>query len=338
MTPILIALSTRQLVGHKGSAPTGDLPRMVGATLWPRWFVPFIPDQFLMVDTGVTFKYFGIYEALTEIIRFIFSRCIRTITQQIGGMASFLYCYEDFPNMSIQNLLNQFVGSSDAVPSSGAASTGIGDTLSKLSASLPSGLAGGAAAGGIMALLVGNKSARKFAGKAATYGGAAVLGGLAYRAFQNWQQNSTSHSSTEAGSANIAIPDRNAFAVNGELPPAFELTLIKAMIAAAKADGHIDATEQQRIFKAVDQMDLPIETKGVVFDLLRQEISVEELASGAGSIEQKSELYLASCLAIDPDSPSEQAHLDRLASALGLPEGLPGELQWQAKKALAEAA
>ena len=240
--------------------------------------------------------------------------------------------------MSIQNLLNQFIGSADAAHSSSAASTGIGDTLSKLSGSLPGGLAGGAAAGGIMALLVGNKSARKFAGKAATYGGAAVLGGLAYKAFQNWQQNSNSQAGAAAGSANSAIPDRDAFAIDGELPPAFELTLIKAMIAAAKADGHIDAVEQQRIFKAVEQMDLSVETKGMVFDLLRQQISVEEVAGGADSMEQKSELYLASCLAIDPDSPSEQAHLERLAAALQLPDGLTDELHRQARQALSEVA
>ena len=240
--------------------------------------------------------------------------------------------------MNIQNLLNQFMGSADAAPSSAAASTGIGDTLTKLSGSLPGGLAGGAAAGGIMALLVGNKSARKFAGKAATYGGAAMLGGLAYKAFQNWQQNSNSQPGAAAASANIAIPDRDAFAVNGELPAAFELTLIKAMIAAAKADGHIDAMEQQRIFKAVEQMDLTIETKGMVFDLLRQQISVEELASGADNIEQKSELYLASCLAIDPDSSSEQAHLDRLAAVMQLPDGLTDELHRQARQALSQAA
>jgi uncharacterized membrane protein YebE (DUF533 family) len=181
-----------------------------------------------------------------------------------------------------------------------------------------------------MTLLVGNKSARKFAGKAATYGGAAVLGGLAYKAFQNWQQNGNSQAGAAAGSANSAIPDRDAFAIDGELPPAFELTLIKAMIAAAKADGHVDAVEQQRIFKAVEQMDLSVETKGRVFDLLRQQISVEELAGGADSMEQKSELYLASCLAIDPDSPSEQAHLERLAAALQLPDGLTDELHRQA--------
>lgn len=240
--------------------------------------------------------------------------------------------------MNIQNLLNQFIGSAQAAPSTGDATQGIGDTLSKLTSNIPGGLASGAAAGGIMALLVGNKSARKFAGKAATYGGAAVLGGLAYKAFQNWQQNSNDHTNANAGTANMLLPDQADFAIKDALPPAFELTLIKAMIAAAKADGHIDTVEQQRIFKAVEQMNLSTETRGMVFDLLRQHISVDELANGAENIEQKSELYLASCLAINPDHPSEQAHLEQLASVLELPQGLTHELQWQAQKAITDAA
>lgn len=122
------------------------------------------------------------------------------------------------------------------------------------------------------------------------------------------------------------------------LSPDFQLTLIKAMIAAAKADGHIDATEQQRIFKAVEQMDVSTEIKGVIFDLLHQPVSIQELAAGAISMEQKSELYLASSLVIDPDHPLEQAHLDQLANALQLPLEFAQQLQLQAQQAMAEAA
>ncbi|MGB5454554.1 MAG: tellurite resistance TerB family protein [Gammaproteobacteria bacterium] len=239
--------------------------------------------------------------------------------------------------MSIQNLLNQFIGSSNAATSQGDNTTGMGDTLNKLTSNIPGGLVGGAAAGGIMALLMGNKSARKFAGKAATYGGAAMLGGLALKAYQNWQKNSIEDSSS-AGTQNSSDTMKNTSAFSETLEPAFELTVIKAMIAAAKADGHIDDIEQRRIFKAVDQMDLSNATKGMVFDLLRQTISVEELAAGVVSMEQKSEIYLASCLTIDPDQPAEQAHLDQLATALELPQGLAHELQWQAQKAITESA
>jgi uncharacterized membrane protein YebE (DUF533 family) len=78
--------------------------------------------------------------------------------------------------------------------------------------------------------------------------------------------------------------------------------------------------------------------KALVFDLLRHPISVEEITQGLENMEQKSELYLASCLVINPDHPSEQAHLDNLAMALKLPPDLAKQLQWQANQAMAEAA
>jgi len=241
-------------------------------------------------------------------------------------------------NMNLQHLLNQFIGPGDNASSGGNNTQGIGDTLGRLGDKLPGGLAGGAAAGGLMALLVGSKSARKVAGKAAGYGGAALLGGLAYKAYSNWQHNKGRPATAWGDTAPGMLEQDHPIAGTDTGAPDFQLVLIKAMIAAAGADGHIDATEQQRIFKAVDEMDLPTEVKGVIFDLLRQTITVEELAVGANTIEQKSEIYLASCLVIEPDHPSETRFLDQLEAALELPDGLAPQLLWQARKALAEAA
>ena len=240
--------------------------------------------------------------------------------------------------MNIHNLLNQFMGTTNTAHTTGSGSQNLGNTLHKVSNSIPGGLAGGAAAGGIMALLVSSKSARKFAGKAATYGGAALLGGLAYKAFQNWQQNNSRQTAVNSRTAQTIPMQEDTFTSADTLSPDFQFTLIKAMIAAAKSDGHIDATEQQRIFKAVEAIDVSTETKGVIFDLLRQPIAIEELAAGAISTEQKSEVYLASSLVIDPDHPLEQAHLNRLATALQLPQELALQLQLQAQQAMAEVA
>ncbi len=239
--------------------------------------------------------------------------------------------------MSIHNLLNQFMGATDDENSSGNVTHGIGNTLNKLSSSIPGGLAGGAAAGGIIALLAGSKSARKIAGTAASYGGAALLGSLAYKAFKNWQQYSNQQVASHTGAQHLITKDVNVFN-NGTLSNEFQLTLIKAMIAAAKADGHIDELEQQRIFKAVEEMDLPMETKGTLFDLLRNPISIDEIVKGAVNIEQRTELYLASCLVINPDHPSEQPYLDQLVLALQLPKDLAWQLKWQAQEATKEAA
>ena len=51
------------------------------------------------------------------------------------------------------------------------------------------GMAQGGLAAGAMALLLGNKKMRKYGTKVAAVGGAAALGGLAYKLYQDWQQN-----------------------------------------------------------------------------------------------------------------------------------------------------
>jgi uncharacterized membrane protein YebE (DUF533 family) len=103
----------------------------------------------------------------------------------------------------------------------------------------------------------------------------------------------------------------------------FELVLVRAMIGAAKADGHIDATEQRRLFAEVERIGLDAEAKAYVFELLTQDVDIESLARSVTSEEQAAELYLAARLGIDADEPAERAYLDTLASRLDL----PGELR-----------
>ncbi len=103
------------------------------------------------------------------------------------------------------------------------------------------------------------------------------------------------------------------------------------MIAVAKADGNIDAEEQDRIYDAIKKMEFTAEMKGLVFDLIRMDISVQDIASGVSDITQKSELYLASYLVIDPDQMCERIYLDNLAEALDLPMGLAKQLEAQAR-------
>lgn len=228
--------------------------------------------------------------------------------------------------MSMQNLLNQFLGTTRTqIAQDGAAQT-LKTTLSNMTGQIPGGLVGGAAAGGILALLVSNKSARKFAGTAATYGGAALLGGLAYKAYKNWQH------------ATPTAPVADGVQGPQALSPDYQLLLVKAMVAAARADGHIDQQEQQRISAAIERMDVSTEMKGLIFDLLQHPVSVDELAAPELSLEQRSELYLASCLIIDADNWQERTYLNRLASALHLPVDLAMRLQTEAQTAAAQAA
>ena len=246
--------------------------------------------------------------------------------------------------MNLNNLLNQFLGATDASQEDQKGQPeGFSNKVSNLANGIPGGLAGGAAAGGIMALLMSNKSARKYAGKAAKYGGAAMLGGLAFKGYRNWRSNNPSSAQssndtqqldTTVESDQQAIKDYSRNSNND-----MQLTvIIKAMIVAAKADGHIDAQEQQHIFQAVEKMNLSAEEKGIVFDSLQKDISIHELVNGIDSLEIKTEIYLASCLVIDPDQPSVRKHLDELGLALALPKELLQQIEWQAEGAYTEAA
>ena len=168
-------------------------------------------------------------------------------------------------------------------------------------------------------------------GGVAGYGGAALIGALAFKALQSWQQGkSPAASATAALPAPDAIPPRYlpaaALATDG-LP--FELALVKSMIAAAKADGHIDAAEQARIFQAVEEQALDAEAKAFVFDALARPVDLDQIARAAGTDEQRAELYLAARIAIDPDQAGERAFLDALAHRLGLSAELRAHLDAQ---------
>lgn len=260
--------------------------------------------------------------------------------------------------MSINNIFNQFLGENSQNVNTSKSSLLDGVRQAVPSAGgFASGLGSGAVAGGLMALLVSNKKARKFAGTAAKYGGAAVLGGMAFKAYDGWRKNKNAVASStqntynahrndlsvnhhpavlQAHSESLSKPNENLteqnFVSDQVFTIEFQLLLVKAMIAAAKADGHIDDVEQQRILKAVSSMDLSAQDKGRVFELMNNPINMDEFANPSLSVEQKSEIYLASCLAITPDHPSEQVHLTNLQRVLNLPEGLPKALQEQAEQ------
>ncbi len=196
------------------------------------------------------------------------------------------------------------------------------------------GLAGAVAAGGLLSLLVGKKKGR--GGSLLSHGGAALLGALADRAFQNWQAGRQPAAASAPAPQEVAAVD--ARFLPGAAPAAdgqpFELALIRAMIGAARADGHIDAEERRRIFGQVERAGLDAEAKGFVFDALDAPIGVGEIAAAAATPEQASELYLVSRLAVDPDDPAERAYLQALAHRLKLPSELAAHLDRQADLAL----
>lgn len=199
---------------------------------------------------------------------------------------------------------------------------------------MPGGEFGGLAAGGLIGLLLGQKKVRKMAGGVLGYGGAAALGALAYRAYQNWQAGQRAAEAPPATVADAPQEGSRFAPVSAADGKPFALALIRSMIAAANADGHVGPEEQKKIFEAANRAGLDAEDKAFVFDALQNPPSPVQIAALAGGPEQASELYLAARIAIDPDSPYEQAFLRALAQALNLPEGLVAHLDAQVARNL----
>lgn len=192
--------------------------------------------------------------------------------------------------------------------------------------------AGGAVAGGVLGLLLGNKKVQKMAGGALGYGGAAVVGAIAMRAYQNYQQGRAAQTAAPLTPAEVAQVPVSALphakpAADGS---PFELVLVQAMVGAAKADGHIDAEEQRKLFSEVERLGLDAESKAYVFDLLTKPVDLSQITNAVVTPEQGAEVYVASRMAIDPDEPAERAYLDALATRLRLPAELREHLEKQA--------
>ena len=220
--------------------------------------------------------------------------------------------------MKVDKLISQFLGS--------------GQGLNKVSRlAKGAGFGKGAATGGILGLLVGSKSGRKLTGGTLKYAGLAAAGAMAWKAYQGWQQNQSPDQAQPATAADVQNLDARFSpsqpSANGET---FELALMRAMIGAARADGHMDATEQAIIFEQVEKMSLSAAEKALVFDMLSAPSSLNDIAASAVGTEQAAELYLASRLVIDPDQAVERAYLEALAHKLNLPMELVAHLEQQA--------
>jgi uncharacterized membrane protein YebE (DUF533 family) len=229
--------------------------------------------------------------------------------------------------MDANRLLEQFLG-----PSAGNSVRQAGGAAKQqLNSMGMGGFGGGAVVGGLLGLMLGGRKMKKMARGAVGYGGAAVAGALAYKAYQNWQQGKAAATAPVATPADLphvhqSFKPEAKPAANGQ---PFQLALVQAMIGAAKADGHIDATEQRSLFEQVEKLGLDAESKAFVFDALTRPVDIAAIAASANGIEQATELYLVSRMAIDVDEPSERAYLQALSHKLNLPADLVAHLDHQ---------
>lgn len=180
----------------------------------------------------------------------------------------------------------------------------------------------GAAIAGVAAVLLGTGAGRGLTGLALKLGSLAAVGGLAYKTFQDWQ--------AKRGGAPVD-PGPPVTGLSGPQLDQRGFALLRAMLAAAKADGHIDENEQAKIDAYLQKLKLDPDALHFVKNELAKPLNVKEVAAGADSPAAAAEIYLTSLLTINVDSEQERAYLDELARELKLSPELVSELLEQAK-------
>ncbi len=199
------------------------------------------------------------------------------------------------------------------------------------------GAGAGALAAGAVALLFGSKGTRKFVGKAAKLGGTVAIGGLAYKAYTDWQAQQNQQQAPaqlDSNASQGSSLNLNQFEVG---TPINELAdkaaskrseaLIQAMITAARADGHVDDEEMNLITQQINNFGLEQDVTRFLLSEMSKPVDVDRIAALADTPETAAELYIASAMVVDMDSPNERGYLDKLAAALKLDPQLVKELE-----------
>jgi len=187
---------------------------------------------------------------------------------------------------------------------------------------------GGMAGQAALTAALGMLLRRGGGGRLLKVGGAAALGMMAYKAWQDYQARQGS----KAPAQRFAPPDATT------PTDAQEQALLVAMIAAARADGHVDADERAQIEQALaGAQEQPADATLMAWldaELKRPLDAASVARAAAGQPELASQMYLASVIVVGGAagsiSASEQAWLDALARELQLPDALRASLHGQA--------
>lgn len=186
---------------------------------------------------------------------------------------------------------------------------GLGDLLGGLG-----GMLGGTQAGGSTQTRSGGTN----------YAALASLGMMAFQAYQAWQRQQAS-----APQQALQTVDQ----LSGAEVEAHSHAVLRALIAAAKADGRIDEKEKalisQEIGRHTDDPDLQQWLDAQV----AKPLDATDFAEYANDPAVAAEVYLASVMLVDDQQVTERNYLNELADALGIKTELQLHLEQQAKQA-----
>jgi uncharacterized membrane protein YebE (DUF533 family) len=217
----------------------------------------------------------------------------------------------------LEQLLRAGQGSMAQQRGGGAsAQGGLGDLGGLLGGLLGGGAsnAGAGSMGGLGGLLGGLLGAgspmggapQSRSGGGTNYAALASLGMMAFQAYQAWQR---SQAAQQQQAPQTAM--RTVDMLAGPEVEEHSHAILRALIAAAKADGRIDDTEKQMISTEIGR-------------------HTDDSQLSATDSGMAAEMYLASVMLVDDQQDAERSYLDELAAALGIEPDLQVHLEQQA--------
>ncbi|MBB4862804.1 uncharacterized membrane protein YebE (DUF533 family) [Pseudomonas nitritireducens] len=238
--------------------------------------------------------------------------------------------------MNTTDLLEQLLrGGQGAATQQGGGAGGLGG-LGGLLGGLLGGASGGAGGGlgglgNVLGGMLGGTSTGNPGGMpqgrsgGVNYAMLASLGMMAFQAFQNYQRQ---HPAAAPQQQSLMTVDQ----LSGPDAEAHSHAILRAMIAAAKADGHIDEKEKAAIQGEIARHSGEPELQSWLDAEVRKPLDAAEVAQSAqGDPAVAAEMYLVSVMLVDDQQDAERTYLDELAYNLNLAPELQAHLEQQAK-------
>ncbi|MFL1501230.1 tellurite resistance TerB family protein [Pseudomonas sp. O64] len=228
--------------------------------------------------------------------------------------------------MNTSDLLEQLLRGQQG---GGASGGGLGGLLGGLLKGTSTGNASaGGGLGGLLGGLGGLLGGAPASGSTPTrsggmnYAALASLGMAAFQAYQAWQRQQAS-----APQQAIQTVDQ----LDGPQAEAHSHALLRALIAAAKADGEIDEQEQEMISAEIGRHTDDPQLQQWLDAEVAKPLNAADFAEYAKDPAVASEVYLASVMLVNVEQAGERGYLDELAGQLRIDPGLQVHLEQQAK-------
>jgi len=231
----------------------------------------------------------------------------------------------------LEQLLRAGQGSMSQSSGGGASSQNPLGGMGGLLGSLMGGKAGSSSGGGglddLLGGLLGGGSptggpSQSRSGGGTRYAALASLGMMAFQAYQAWQRSQATAPQQ---------PPRTVDLLSGPDVEDHSHAVLRALIAAAKADGRIDDAEMQMITaeigKHIDDPDL----QQWLDEEVARPLDATDVSVSATDPAIAAEMYLASVMLVNDQGEAERAYLDELAAALKIEPELQVHLEQRAK-------